>query len=361
MYNTQQQVFCLSMLSNRSNAYNGIFTDAAKIAAGTKKDLLAVLSSDTITNQLGNWQLVWGPQVKTSTLIETMVINTMFIAYNAAEKMFVVAIAGTDPDSVKDWIFEDFEVGTLENWTDFVPGALNSGQISKATYDGLNILVEFEDVYVDPFTGEVQNETITASAFLQQYVTAGYSVYVAGHSLGGALSPCYALYLYETWAKAGGVQVYAHPVAGPTPGNDVFAAYYNTLLGGKDVDGNEVTIRVWNVQDVVPQAWVPSLMLTIDSFYLQGPPCTKDVKDAVAIAINKVKNLNYTHLAESGTSFTNINFNASTFLEEVGCQHVCAYPVYFKLTDFQVNVSSVLGITTGPYFSAGGCKVKSQS
>jgi hypothetical protein len=175
------------------------------------------------------------------------------------------------------------------------------------------------------------------------------------------------LYLYETWAKTAGIPVYARPVAGPTPGNADFAAHYDSLLGGQDSNKVLFTVRVWNEQDVVPQAWVPELMDNIKGFYIDGPACPPDVKTAVSLAKDIAKPHKYTHLT-GGVSFTHINFNTTPskdnfnqFMEELACQHVCSYPIYYNLTDFQVNVNTALGLpsTTPPYFSAGGCKVKS--
>ena len=95
-------------------------------------------------------------------------------------------------------------------------------------------------------------------------------VAVAGHSLGGALSPCMALYMQtiqqdstSNWNSSNGVTtISAWPTAGPTPGESVFAQYYASLT-----DSSFVYNSKYNIIDVVPQAWQLSDMETVPTIY----------------------------------------------------------------------------------------------
>lgn len=86
----------------------------------------------------------------------------------------------------------------------------------------------------------------------------GLRLDVTGHSLGGALSPVLALYLSEN--LSGKVQISVFPLAGPSPGNTEFAAYYGSVLGG-------ATERLWNPFDAVPLAWNHESMGKLEDLY----------------------------------------------------------------------------------------------
>ncbi len=352
-YSLNQQVFCHTMLSNRSNNYNDLGLSPSEIAAKTQTDINTVLQSDLITPSLGNWNIVWNVQVQVGVCKgKNKVINTMYIAANSESKQIVAAIAGTDPKSVQDWITEDFEVFTEKPWSDFVPG--QNAKISKATYDGLTILTRFTSEAFDPVTGASVG-TLSASDYLQNHTPDGWSITVSGHSLGGALAPSLGLYMYQNWGlKNPNVTFNVNIAAGPTPGNkDFFDAYSATPL-------NTNTIRLWNTNDIVPHAW-NDLSGTLDLYSnINGPAC--QVKVIIEALIVAMRAYTYTPLP-GGVSFSSGLFkvdssksNFDQYLSEVGCQHVASYPTYYQLTDFQITVGKLFDPGNPiPYFSGNGC------
>ncbi|NEO43521.1 MAG: lipase family protein [Moorea sp. SIO4A3] len=88
----------------------------------------------------------------------------------------------------------------------------------------------------------------------------------AGHSLGGALSPTLALAALDQkseWSGGKEFTISVYPSAGPTPGNEDFATYYDSRLG-------ENTTRIWNNIDIVPHAWNEEMLSEIPSLYQEG-------------------------------------------------------------------------------------------
>jgi hypothetical protein len=91
-------------------------------------------------------------------------------------------------------------------------------------------------------------------------------VAVAGHSLGGALSPTLALYLVDKksdWDPENKASVGAFPTAGPTPGDEGFASYYE-----KQIAANKIYyLSQHNALDAVPHAWEKSDLEKIPTLY----------------------------------------------------------------------------------------------
>lgn len=239
-YSFEQQVFCLSWASSLSFNLTG---SAEEIAQQTKEMLLEVLADPAVRNLIGVWNLVWGPGVFAGSLAgPDKSLNAMFIVVPALDpQQAVIAIAGTNGTSLMDWIVEDFDVGYKVPWP-FGFSPLRP-EISAGTFYGLDKLVSMKA------SDSLGNPPVTARQFL-----AGQSftrIMAAGHSLGGALSPCYALYLDETrpgWNASGSAALSCLPTAGPSPGDAGFSSYYDARLLPS-------TSRVWNSMDAVPHAF----------------------------------------------------------------------------------------------------------
>ncbi|MFG6100053.1 lipase [Leptothoe sp. ISB3NOV94-8A] len=290
-YSFEQQIFSLSWSTILSFGFKG---EASEIASQTKELLVNVLEDKEIQKLIGIWNLVWGPGVYAGSLLSAIVpdksLNSMFIVVPESDpEQAVVAIAGTNGSSLMDWIFEDFNVKETVPWP-YGPSQTEA-QISKGTYFGLDKLVNLESV--DP----TSNTSITA----QQYLSTRpfKNIMVTGHSLGGALSPCYSLYLDETrsqWDLSESTIISCLPTAGPTPGDRNFSKYYdNRLL--------ETTNRQWNLMDIVPHAFNTELLAQVPDLYEPDLSASVDIKLLVRQIQRDTKSLNYLNVAPHAEDF----------------------------------------------------------
>lgn len=284
-YSPEQQIHSLSLITNA--AFGLEFPNYAALESYTNQVIATTLTDDQEVqpqnnnniglNYLGStaagtaWQLVWGPIVfcNDQTASPIAADNTMALYYNASQSQFVVGIAGTNSVSMYGWKVEDFEVGNTVAWTTINPKspAPSNALIAQGSSIGINNLLSL----TDPNNG---NRTMIQQLqyFLVNSVKGNSNfpypaVAVAGHSLGGALTPLMALYLYETMStwNTGTYKVKtitAYPTAGPTAGNLNFANYVQGLPAA-----SFVYVSKYNTLDVVPQAWQLDSMVTIPTLY----------------------------------------------------------------------------------------------
>lgn len=249
-------IFALSMLSNIPAATTGNSEQIVKYAKPKiQRALASAPSVDSV--QLSGWKLAWGPAViakpgSKGVDKELVASNAMSIFQNG--NTYIIGIQATNPNSTYDWVVEDGNVHATVPWNVLSPAtqAPATAVVSKGTSIGLNTLL-------DSLTDDSTH--LSAVQYLKgQNLQSGSQVIVTGHSLGGALSPSLALYLKDNSALWGGsnAAVYCLSTAGPTPGNGDFATYYNTQLQNN-------TQRIWNDMDVVPRAWVQSLLTQVES------------------------------------------------------------------------------------------------
>ena len=183
----------------------------------------------------GNWELVWGPCVYKFPLIAKFSDNTVFVVQNTQDRsQYVLALSGTNPYEITDWLFEDFLVGGTASWTygNPPPGT----KISSSAALSLSILQNLK-----PCRGIAGADTRLID-FLNR--TPGISsLTVTGHSLGGEMASTAALWLADTqgvsWDQQKQAQVAAYCYAGPTAGNSNWANYFHQRLGD---NGH----RIWN-------------------------------------------------------------------------------------------------------------------
>lgn len=340
-YTFDQQVFCLNMLSNISAHYN----KHDSIADSTENAIINVFASDEIQTLIGEWKCVWGPKVFVADSVSKIATNTMFIAQKLNTDTFVVAIAGTDPHSFTDWLFEDFNMITTCPW-DIRDKA--KGKITAATCTGLTTLKGMSIL-----GGE------TVKSFIEKVArdSGKVNVWVTGHSLGGALAPVYALHLNNSIQSAT-VNINCLAVAGATPGDSIFAAYYNSVLGPN-------TRRVWNTRDLVPHGYEVDMLEEVPQLYGDS---TDKFPSWSQPTLNRVINIcadkNYTQLQPSITnSFTSAIYEKDSlkgfsdslihsFYGQAVFQHIPAYGVYFNTFDFQKEVQNTLKLDA-PFFTEG--------
>ena len=277
-YDINQQVFTLSYLSN---AVSGLKGDAAQLEPIFVKRANKFLADDRIRGLIGDWSIAWGPVVfefsdDSTNLVEKAfcndptrlaemafcdaikkakerATNAAFIARRkgAGGDTYVLGIAATNFISLFDWLVEDAGVELTKKWTfGQVPRGLKP-KISFGTATGLKILMGLKD----PATGQ------TIERFLNKAAGKNNTLYIAGHSLAGALSPTLALaYFNEDAAldKSEWKSVEVYPSAGATPGNGDFSKLFNKIFPVTQSGSQPYSLwnaDIWNSLDVVPHAW----------------------------------------------------------------------------------------------------------
>jgi hypothetical protein len=263
-YPLEAQIHSLSLVANA--AFDLQEPSYSQLQTLTTTIVTNCLADPIIQGCIGNWTIVWGPQVFTNNQTAAKVVadNTMMLVYNQSSNQFVVGIAGTNAVSMYGWFQEDFGVNTLVEWSKIVNKNINIPivfvpVIAGGTYLGLQNLLAME----------VSGVTMLSAlnTYVQQNNITGATINVAGHSLGGALAPVMAMYMQDTqatWNTVSGsiTTIAAWPTAGPTPGNVDFANYVAKHMGANYVSR-------YNPIDVIPQAWMYSSMENIPGIYPQ--------------------------------------------------------------------------------------------
>lgn len=272
-----QQAYTLAAMTAAEDAQQG--TPAA-LALALNNTLKTFFSEPNTVTCIGQWATVWGPVVYESNPSSTSYAdNTMYVAVNSDQTVYVVGIAGTNPESTYDWGQEDLDVDKTLSWTTAFPSlqpySLPSSPsvnpyISAGTALGVNNLLGMVDA--------LQNTNQNLVTFLQALPasqTQKATLIICGHSLAGALVPTLALAFFN---PAGGKlslsswsAVYVYPTAGPTPGNadcGTFFSYVFGPIGSTNPLPYQVwNMNVWNSLDVVPHAWNIAMLEEITTLY----------------------------------------------------------------------------------------------
>lgn len=149
-------------------------------------------------------------------------------------------------------------------------------------------------------------------------------VIVTGHSKGGALAPAVALWLKEAlhsglddecWDPTRRAVVRCHAFAGPTPGNDAFAARIDGVLG----DDHH---HLRNKNDVVTHAWQTNELQQIPGLYGARTAPFGALVGGLAAAVGP---LNYRQAQKGVVAFSGTLAAARSFPGEFIHQHLDAY------------------------------------
>jgi lipase (class 3) len=307
-----------------------ILMTLAAIAYAPPGDVASYLTNSSYATQ-GQWKLVWGPALSPTKG------NLMYLAQNTAHpKEYAVAIRGTYPEfSVAMFVdlYQDLDVGHTVAWPyPAVPGAA----VAAGTMDGLTDLTGM-------FAGG--NPGVTLLTWLQQHLPAGATLYVTGHSLGGALVTVLAPWLaYQLQAAhAPAVTIAPYTFAGPTAGNKAFADFYSGLF---------TAYRYFNVIDIVPMAW-SELSAVKKLFPAPGPSCPRVVADLVDLVEAWMRLFHRVSYAQpgAGTPLNGVPVGEVSFTDEAGDQHahnnylalLGAPPVSFDVVTGKVAVTVPAG------------------
>jgi Lipase (class 3) len=320
-YDQTRTVFTLSMISNLGSGIQGT---VAEIESKTYQAINAELSTQEPT--IGRWSVIWGPavyQAKNSDVADNVMVAFRAGTDSAIPGQIVVGIAGTDPHSGFDWIFEDFLVVTTRPWETGNRGNL-SPRIALGTSIGLSVLQSLVPGPGLPGVG------VRLPAFLRSALSSSTLLTIAGHSLGGALSPAMTLFLSDTkpiWDPSGFATLRCLPSAGPTSGDRDFATYYNGVLG-------QATTRLYNSLDVVPHTWQSEDLVQVPDLYSPAIPPTLQVFSLAVTALGISAACDYTQIDVrtpplQGKVNTDIidpsKSDCDNFTAQVYYQHVQAY------------------------------------
>lgn len=332
-----QQVFAMACIVGRAAGHQGPET---LLQQQLQKDLSFYLSDvppvdpiksastadASVTPVLGSWKLVWGPAVLEEVIsgVPTGVAdNSLFVAQCDAVAFpggpvtpaYVVAVAGTNPDSLYDWGDEDFSVSTVVNWNTFDPSAFTPSPyvegtpfISKGTATGIQNLL-----------GMVSPDTAAApGTSLEQFLAGAKpaqdtAVIFCGHSLGGALSPALALYLKQKNYLDAFALTLVYPTAGPTPGEASFAELFNTTFPALPAGWEPQSLPYqswntmhWNSIDVVPHAWDTTDLDMVATLFGKSPHFWTN------FFLDRLQKIALSDAAKSGASYTRIRNSSLT-------------------------------------------------
>lgn len=325
------------MLTLAFIADSGLLITASECAAELELKGTIANHLKTMAPVKDNWELVWGPGVYKFPLIAKHSDNTIYVVRNTKNPSeYVLALSGTNPYEITDWIFEDFLVGTTSAWKFGEQPA--GARISRSAALSLDILRDLKpcpDIagagvgLLDFFAGLDNISRLT----------------VTGHSLGGEMASTAALWLRDTqgieWDKQNHAEVFAYCYAAPTAGNEVWANYFHQRLGSN-------AHRIWNSIDVVPHAWQLSDMTQIPNLYLPHIHAPMLLKLALKAADFIVMGKHYTQwpaLAEDNQPLqgkVNTDPQWNSFTKQMAYQHVNAYHEMLNIPDVKVVTDVIM-------------------
>ncbi|UXA54780.1 lipase family protein [Xanthomonas prunicola] len=335
-YDQFQRTFVLSSLANWVSTCSG---SQSVLQADCQQMLIDTFSLSSNQKVIGDWQLVWGPQVWQAP-DSVLSGNVMYVAHTAAMpgvgEAYVVALSATNPRSLYDWFGEDFDVASSVDFASFDPLASSAPVALKKPVDPQGVTISMGTAtgvwhllnMVSPQTALAPNTTLVE--FLQALGNTGATVIFTGHSLAGALSPTLTTWL-KTHGKLDGFdQVYCYPTAGATPGNAGFAALFAATLPSPGVGEKPYQIwnaDLWNTLDCVPHAWEIPMLNQIRTLYGNAKIGEIDLLVDLAILNTKASTVSYCQIDNqslTGTS-TGIPTDIGQFLEQMKSQHTTAY------------------------------------
>ena len=177
--------------------------------------------------------------------------NLAYIAQNTTQNAFAVCLRGTQFNSLVD-LAEDLNVASVAEFT----AAPAFDQPLLVSQGSMQAFTEITNACFIP----ARTNLLQALQAMLQNAPSNPTLYITGHSLGGAMATMVALYLAaQSWSNAPTFGVYTF--AAPTAGLQAFADCYDAVFPSN-------SFRVYNVWDIVPNAWVESdLIDVLDTFY----------------------------------------------------------------------------------------------
>lgn len=327
--NLHTTAFALSMLSNSGAGKTD--PSPAVLIADLTDAINAVLGKLEFKIFFGDWTIVLGPYIYQHSPTANMIDNAIVVFNHASSNTYVVAVAATNPISEFDWVVEDFTVCFTMDWPN--SDAPTGTKISLGTYIGVTNLLGMPYASVGQSGPGLQD-------YLASVASPDATLIFTGHSLGGALSPTLAAWLYgNSQAQKSWKNVYVLPTAGATPGNQQFASFFSEQFPAT-TDGDKV-YDIWNMVlrntlDIVPHAWLPSDLKELPTLYSTATPEVQAelgfIIDAILLLIPQF----YTDLPPqffTGTAPTDPISTIKDYLAAAAVEHVDAYLELFGLSE----------------------------
>lgn len=181
----------------------------------------------------GQWRLAWLALTDDGA-------NLAYLATDATANAVAVVLRGTTASWID--VAEDLKVWSA---VPFPEGGSASAQVSEGALEAFTEVTTALGQAGDPaLTGK---SLLDAVSTLLDELPASPVLYVAGHSLGGALATTVGLYL-KAEGLPGGVPPVVWTFAAPTAGLASFQTWFDQQLGGS-------AYRTYNAYDLVPLAW----------------------------------------------------------------------------------------------------------
>jgi Lipase (class 3) len=342
----------------------------------------------------GKWKIVWGP-ASFSAVSPGLDDALMYVAQSSEKpSSFAIAIRGTNPISVSDWVFGDLMVTHQVPWAYGNQQAMQGAEVSASTMIGLGILQHLtwsdaqaaappapfnpRDLLQARLTSETASTVIqtlglnvrelvaerfnplkllrkhadaalisngkSVKEFLADQISKvpASEIFVTGHSKGGALSSTVALWLKDTqgpqataseqWDPQSKATINCYSFAGPTAGNEAFAKHSDDTLKDK-------CVRVWNNLDVVPKAFVPDAMRETSKLYELSSSDKKFLDPLIEKVAAGVKDLHYRQICGEGMRLDCALIPKLPFPLQMIHQHLDAYLQQFGLDDEMTALS----------------------
>lgn len=189
------------------------------------------------------------------------------------------------------------------------------------------------------------SDVLTFLAGVMQSTADPVDIVVTGHSKGGALASTFALWLAEIQGRAGGDEewdpdrratISCYSFAGPTAGNDRFAARSNELIGKR-------CHRIVNRLDVVPHAWALADLAAIADLYDHAQVAPLPALGGLTAAIvGATGSFKYCHIGLHVTELPGqIAPTAPFFFDQFVHQHMQEYLIRLGLVDAGVDTATL--------------------
>jgi hypothetical protein len=301
--------------------------DAGRVARAAIERQMISLPPCKARDGSVDWKIVWGPANFTLPA-GVLQDNAMFVVEQTSQPgNLIVAVRGTNGDSILDWFVDDVDVWTKRPWP-APPGGARTGQphVSRATYDAVDVLLN----RLEPTEG-LDGYGLGLEAFLTQRVRQGMHISFTGHSLAGALAPTLALWFKERQGLANGWDPRSEATlsviafAGATPGDAAFAELFDAQLGAS-------CIRIHNERDIVPHAWDGLGMASVGGVYAGAGISPNLLERALIAGIRRTVH-GYTQIATPVPLCWDVQPGTRGYLAQALVQHVRSYPTLLQVPE----------------------------